>query len=69
LDLKEARVKLRSQAALLTPALGKEDSAIALKIAEKGNVDLVMVHAKSLEEKFIKKLEGKEIEIESCDDA
>jgi tungstate transport system substrate-binding protein len=26
----------------------------ALKIAEKGNVDLVMVHAKSLEEKFIK---------------
>jgi tungstate transport system substrate-binding protein len=26
----------------------------ALKIAEKGNVDLVMVHAKSLEEKFVK---------------
>lgn len=26
----------------------------ALKIAEKGNVDLVMVHAKSLEEKFIR---------------
>ena len=26
----------------------------ALKIAEKGNVDLVLVHAKSLEEKFIK---------------
>jgi tungstate transport system substrate-binding protein len=26
----------------------------ALKIAEKGNVDLVMVHARSLEEKFIK---------------
>jgi tungstate transport system substrate-binding protein len=26
----------------------------ALKIAEKGNVDLVMVHAKALEEKFIK---------------
>jgi len=26
----------------------------ALKIAEQGNVDLVMVHAKSLEEKFIK---------------
>ena len=26
----------------------------ALKIAEKGNIDLVMVHAKSLEEKFIK---------------
>ena len=25
----------------------------ALKIAEKGNVDLVMVHAKSLEEKFV----------------
>ena len=26
----------------------------ALKIAEKGNIDLVMVHAKSLEEKFIR---------------
>jgi tungstate transport system substrate-binding protein len=26
----------------------------ALKIAEKGNVDLIMVHAKSLEEKFVK---------------
>jgi tungstate transport system substrate-binding protein len=26
----------------------------ALKIAEKGNVDLVMVHAKALEEKFVK---------------
>ncbi|MCX5854738.1 MAG: substrate-binding domain-containing protein, partial [Deltaproteobacteria bacterium] len=26
----------------------------ALKIAEKGNIDLVMAHAKSLEEKFIK---------------
>jgi tungstate transport system substrate-binding protein len=26
----------------------------ALKIAEKGNVDLVLVHAKSLEEKFVK---------------
>ncbi len=26
----------------------------ALKIAEKGNVDLVMVHAKSLEEKFVR---------------
>ena len=25
----------------------------ALKIAEKGNIDLVMVHAKSLEEKFV----------------
>jgi len=25
-----------------------------LKIAEKGNIDLVMVHAKSLEEKFVK---------------
>jgi putative nucleotidyltransferase with HDIG domain len=34
LDFKEARAKLRAQAALLTPALGKETSAIALKIAE-----------------------------------
>jgi cyclic-di-AMP phosphodiesterase PgpH len=34
LDLKEARTKLRAQAAPLTPVLGKEDSAIALKIAE-----------------------------------
>ncbi|MCJ7784511.1 MAG: hypothetical protein MUP41_11310, partial [Desulfobacterales bacterium] len=34
LDLREARAKLRAQAALLSPALGKETSAIALKIAE-----------------------------------
>jgi putative nucleotidyltransferase with HDIG domain len=34
LDFKEARAKLRAQAALLTPVLGKETSAIALKIAE-----------------------------------
>ena len=32
----------------------------ALKIAEKGNVDLVMAHAKSLEEKFIKEGFGTE---------
>jgi tungstate transport system substrate-binding protein len=32
----------------------------ALKIAEKGNVDMVMVHAKSLEEKFIKEGFGTE---------
>ncbi|HYA13983.1 MAG TPA: substrate-binding domain-containing protein [Syntrophales bacterium] len=29
-------------------------TGVALEIAEKGNVDLVMVHAKSLEEKFVK---------------
>lgn len=29
-------------------------TGVALKIAEKGNIDLVMVHAKSLEEKFIR---------------
>ena len=29
-------------------------TGVALKIAEQGNVDLVMVHAKSLEEKFIR---------------
>jgi putative nucleotidyltransferase with HDIG domain len=34
LDVKEARTRLRAQAALLTPILGKEDSAMALKIAE-----------------------------------
>jgi cyclic-di-AMP phosphodiesterase PgpH len=34
LDLKEARAKLRAQAAFITPALGKEPSAIAVKIAE-----------------------------------
>lgn len=31
-----------------------------LKIASKGNIDLVMVHAKSLEEKFVKEGFGKE---------
>ena len=34
LDLKEARAKLRAQAASLPPTLGKETSAIVLKIAE-----------------------------------
>ncbi len=34
LDFKEARAKLRSQAASVTPVLGKEISAISLKIAE-----------------------------------
>jgi hypothetical protein len=34
LDFKEARTKLRAQAALLVPVLGKENSAITLKIAE-----------------------------------
>jgi putative nucleotidyltransferase with HDIG domain len=34
LDFKEARTKLRAQAALLPPVLGKENSAIILKIAE-----------------------------------
>jgi putative nucleotidyltransferase with HDIG domain len=34
LDLKEARATLRAQAALLSPTLGKEASAVALKIAE-----------------------------------
>jgi putative nucleotidyltransferase with HDIG domain len=33
-DFKEARTKLRAQAAFLPPVLGKEKSAIALKIAE-----------------------------------
>jgi tungstate transport system substrate-binding protein len=35
-------------------------TGLALKIAEKGNVDLVMVHAKSLEEKFVKEGYGTE---------
>jgi putative nucleotidyltransferase with HDIG domain len=34
LDLKEARAKLRAQGPLLSPPLGKEASAVALKIAE-----------------------------------
>jgi hypothetical protein len=34
LDFKEARAKLRAQASLITPALGKENSSIALKIGE-----------------------------------
>ena len=34
LDFKEARSKLQAQAPLITPVLGKESSAIALKIAE-----------------------------------
>jgi cyclic-di-AMP phosphodiesterase PgpH len=34
LDFKEAKTKLRAQAPLLLPVLGKEKSAIALKIAE-----------------------------------
>jgi putative nucleotidyltransferase with HDIG domain len=34
LDLKEARAKLRAQAGLLSPPLGKEASKIALRIAE-----------------------------------
>jgi putative nucleotidyltransferase with HDIG domain len=34
LDLKEARAKLRAQGPLLSPTLGKEASAVALKIAE-----------------------------------
>ena len=34
LDFKEAKVKLRAQADLLSPVLGKEPSSIALKIAE-----------------------------------
>ena len=34
LDLKEARAKLRAQGPLLPPPLGKEASAVALKIAE-----------------------------------
>jgi putative nucleotidyltransferase with HDIG domain len=34
LDFKEARAKLRTQAAFTAPAVGKENSAIALKIAE-----------------------------------
>jgi putative nucleotidyltransferase with HDIG domain len=34
LDLKEAKAKLRAQAALLSPPLGKETSPIVLKIAE-----------------------------------
>jgi len=34
MDLKEARAKLRAQAGLLSPPLGKEASAVALKVAE-----------------------------------